>query len=98
MKVAASLVAAIFLGGVGMFLYLMCQESDNLFPLIIAYVLCWPVVLIGRLTNGSWRIYNFDPIIGPRFGWLAMSLYYYLWASLISALRLVRSKRLGSEG
>jgi hypothetical protein len=42
MRLAASFVAAIFLGGVGMFLYvyfMSFKDSDDLFPVIIAYVL-----------------------------------------------------------
>lgn len=93
-KLAVSFVAAILLGGVGMYLYIFYQESDNLLPIIVAYAFCWPVILIGKLAYGPWPIYNFDPIIERRFGWLALSLYYYLIVSLVVAVRSSRRKRL----
>ena len=54
MKIAASLVAAIFIGGTGMILYVQYvsfRQSDNLFPVITAYVLCWPIVLVAMTKH-----------------------------------------------
>ncbi len=79
-----------------MFLYLYfvsLTDSDYLFPVIVAYTLCWPVILIGKMTNGPWRINNFDPIVWHKFGWLALSIYYYLIVSLIVAVRNSRRKQ-----
>jgi hypothetical protein len=90
MKLAVSLLATIAFGGLGIGLYLYfvsLHHAEGPTPTIIAYALCWPVILLGRMSNGPGPIDNFDLIVWHKFGWLALSLYYYLIVSLIVALR-----------
>jgi hypothetical protein len=97
MKIAASLVAAIFIGGTGMILYVQYvsfRQSDNLFPVITAYVLCWPIVLVAMTKHDFSHTYDLSLAIWP-FGWLALSVYYYLLISLVGMLRRAFPKPLG---
>jgi len=77
-----------------MMLYIMYPPNniEGPLPTIIAYVLCWPVVLIGNMTYWPWGPGNLDRVFWP-FGWLALSLYYYVIISLIAALWRLRSER-----
>jgi hypothetical protein len=89
MKIASSLVAAIFIGGTGMVLYaqyVSFGRSDNLFAVTVAYAMCWPIVLVAMTKRDFSHAYDLYLVLWP-FGWLALSIYYYLLISLVGMLR-----------
>jgi hypothetical protein len=79
LKVLASLVATIVLGGAGMFAYIAFVDfkiSNSFLLRLLACGLAWPVILIGKIAFGPGPISNFDPILFQKFGWLALGAYY----------------------
>ena len=97
-KIAVSLLAAIFIGGSGMILYaeyVSFRQSDNPFPVIVAYGLCWPIVLVAITQRDFSHAYDLSLVIWP-FGWLALWVYYYLLISLVGVLRRLPPKLSGS--
>lgn len=89
MKVAVSFAAAFFFGGIGMVLYayyVSFNHAEGLLPVIIADALCWPVILVGKITYGPSRTYDLDSVLWRKLGWLALFFYYYLIVSVVVAL------------
>jgi len=61
----------------------------------ISFLLAPPIFLMQRLFFGTVNnIANFDPVIFGRFGWAALSAYYFVVVSL--AMRSVQRYRLPS--
>jgi hypothetical protein len=87
-KVVVSLLAATVLGGGGMILYteyVSFAQPSGPIPVVIAYALCWPVVLIAMTKRGFSHAYDLSLVLWP-FGWLALSIYYYMLVSVVDAL------------
>ena len=93
-KLGVSLLAAIILGGGGLFLYLVStcfngQDCAAYSPVRIfaARLLSFPIFLMQQIFFGSVdNVTNFDPIIWGKQGWLALWAYYYLLVSAVSVL------------
>jgi len=106
LKVSGCLVSAIFFGGAGLLCYAVFHDFRaarldlaNDAGVFAAYVLAWPVILMGMFSNPLWpEIPNFEPILFERFGWLALSLYYYGAISLCTEMwRWQRNRRKNRE-
>jgi hypothetical protein len=79
-RVRGSFLSAIVFGGLGIWLYLAYaafrhEGEDWSLPVIAAYALCWPDLLLANLHVGLWA------------DCLVLSLYYYLIISLIAVIR-----------
>ncbi len=90
MKVSVSLLAAIILGGGGLYLYLsaVCfvgRDCAAYSPsrIFVAYVLSGPIFLMQKVFLRSVdNVHNFDPIVFGKCGWLALWGYYYALTSI----------------
>ena len=90
-KVGVSLLAALSLGGGGLFLYFtgICwfggHDCAAYSPsrIFLAYVLSLPIFLMQKIFFGSVEnVTNFGPVVFGKSGWVAVLIYYYLLVSV----------------
>jgi len=88
-RLAISLGAAVLVGGAGIVLYVQVvsfRQSDNPFLHVLAYVLCWPVVLLAMTRHDFSHTFDLARVLWP-FGWTVLFGYYYILVSLVAVLR-----------